>query len=383
MTSDIYNKQNSFIAIRHGMSNARDVNNRIKNLFETVDEKALPPEWVDVFCRLRDELIYKIDPGDGIRFEILKNVRDEFNRVPDSKLLRYLIYRYRYEIHPQRKILDDFPPCLQIEPASVCNYRCVFCYQTDKFFTQHDSGFMGTMSLDLFKAVIDQTQGRCEAVTLASRGEPLLCPDIETMLDYCQDKFLGLKMNTNAWYLDESKAHAILQSGMNTLVFSVDCTNEALYSKLRVGGRLDRVVDNISRFREIRTKHYPKHNIITRVSGVQFHEEQQDLDEMEAFWEDLVDQVAFVKYNPWENVYSQAVNDILIPCSDLWRRMFVWFDGTVNPCDVDYRSMLAFGTANDTPLSDIWLSNSYNDLRETHLSNLRSRISPCKRCLFV
>ena len=43
---------------------------------------------------------------------------------------------------------------------------------------------------------------------------------------------------------------------------------------------------------------------------------------------DLVDHEAFVDYNPWENSYEKAPNGLATPCSDLWRRMFVWWDAS-------------------------------------------------------
>ena len=104
---------------------------------------------------------------------------------------------------------------------------------------------MGTMSLGLFKSLIDEAAGNCEAISLASRGEPLICPDIEKMLAYAEGKFLALKLNTNAWFLDEAKCHAILQAGVNTVVFSAESASEPNYSRLRVGGKLERVVKNI------------------------------------------------------------------------------------------------------------------------------------------
>jgi sulfatase maturation enzyme AslB (radical SAM superfamily) len=80
----------------------------------------------------------------------------EIEKLTDDELPRFLFYRYRYEIFPQRFQLDDFPPCLQIEPTSICNYRCLFCYQIDEEFTSKSNGMMGSMSLDLFKRVIDE-----------------------------------------------------------------------------------------------------------------------------------------------------------------------------------------------------------------------------------
>ena len=108
--------------------------------------------------------------------------------------------------------------------------------------TKKSGGHMGMMSLETFKRIIDQAAGRCDAVTLASRGEPLICPKIDEMLKYASRKFLALKLNTNAWFLDEAKSHAILQADMNTVVFSADAASEPTYSQFRVGGTLDRVV---------------------------------------------------------------------------------------------------------------------------------------------
>ena len=101
---------------------------------------------------------------------------------------------------------------------------------------------------------------------------------------------------------------------------------------------------------------------------------------MTKLWGELVDQVAFVDYNPWENVYDSKENQIKKPCSDLWRRMFIWWDGKANPCDTDYKSKLSTGNFSDDTLSNIWLSKSYNELRKSHIQNNRKKIFPCKNC---
>ena len=40
------------------------------------------------------------------------------------------------------KIITDFPLYLLIEPTSICNLRCVMCFQTDKSFGA-EKKFMG------------------------------------------------------------------------------------------------------------------------------------------------------------------------------------------------------------------------------------------------
>ena len=123
----------------------------------------------------------------------------------------------------------------------------------------------------------------------------MLCPDIEEMLAYTRDKYLNLKMNTNASLLNESKCHAILKSGIKTLVFSADAAREPDYSKYRVNGSLKIVLKNIERFQNIKTKYYSNSELVTRVSGVKF-DDSQDIESMKSLWGQLVDQVTFVDY---------------------------------------------------------------------------------------
>jgi len=316
------------------------------------------------------------------RFHITVPIADELSRVDDHDVARYAFHRYRYDVFPAEHTLDAYPPYLQIEPASVCNFRCVFCYQTDTDFTAKSGGHMGTMALDLYKAIVDQCAGHVDFISLASRGEPLVSKDITQMLDYSRGKFLGLKMNTNASLLTEAKCHAILSGGLNTLVFSADAAQEPLYSQLRVGGKLATVLKNIEMFREIQARHYPESRLITRVSGVKFNDDQS-MDSMVNTWGPLVDQICFVEYNPWENVYVSPVSGVTAPCSDLWRRMFIWFDGTTNPCDTDYKSVLKMGRLGESDVSALWRSPAYEVLRQRHLAEQRGEQEPCRRCTVV
>ena len=379
-----YRKHNSFIAFRQQDAGAESaILQRIAACCARGDlTAALSAAHRDVLACAVSDLTAPGDGSDGAVFRLSPNVVHEIDTLPDAVLPRYLVHRYRYEIFPDHHIVDAYPPYLQIEPTSMCNYRCVFCYETDRTFTRKSNGHMGFMPLDTFRRAIDQAEGNIEFISLASRGEPLLCPDIELMLAYTRGKFLNLKMNTNASLLDEKKAHAILQSGIKTLVFSADAAEEPLYSQLRVNGRLDIVLANIERFRSIKEAQYPESNIVTRVSGVKFNA-IQNIDSMEKLWGSLVDQVAFVAYNPWENTYKRAPSEVAAPCTDLWRRMFVWWDGKINPCDVDYKSTLSVGNLATANLSEQWNSVAYTKLRQSHLTQARGSVEPCRRCTVI
>ncbi len=381
MKLNLYKKHNSFLSLSVKKKKEKnDVKENIINLINNSNLSQYSKKNKKILENIKDDLSTP-NFKDEYTFCLNDNVIDELVTYDQKDIIKYLIHRYRYEIFPKKKIVDEFPPYLQIEPSSICNYRCVFCFMTDKTLTNKKNGHMGQMKLELFKEVVDSAYGNIEFLSLASRGEPMACKDIDKMLEYTVGKFLNLKINTNASLLNEKKIHSILCGGVKTLVISADAADENTYKKLRVNGDLKKVLNNLELFNTIKEKYYPETNIITRVSGVKVSDDQ-NFDDMKSIWGGLVDQVAFVNYNPWENSYDKENNEIIEPCSDLWRRMFVWWDGKVNPCDVDYKSQLSTGEFNGD-LSSLWNSENYEKLRVTHLNNDRKNLKPCNACVVI
>lgn len=305
------------------------------------------------------------------------------SRLSISEFPRYCEYRYWYNL---KEGLEPraFPACLNIEVTSVCNYRCVMCYQIDKEFTKKSNGYMGSMNFELFKRIIDDAEGNVEAVTIASRGEPLLCKNLQQMLDYCGNKFLDLKLNTNASLLTAEKSRMLLGSGINTLVFSIDSADPQTYEKIRVNGSFDKVKANLETFEEIRRNEFPNKNLGVRLSGVKLNDSQTH-DKLVEIFGSSVDEVALVPYQPWERAYDNLTSyNQTQPCSEMYRNMYIWWDGKVNPCDFDYKSTLSVGAidvrGDENQIAAIWSNSKYQELRETHLARKRRSISICSAC---
>ncbi len=382
MKLNFYKKHNSFVNFSvKDKDKKQKITKKIISLIENGNLNNFSINHRKILNNVKSDLLNKKNITDNQIFDLKDNVIDELLTFEDKDILKYLVHRYRYEIYPIKKILDDYPPYLQIEPSSICNYRCVFCFMTDKSLTDKRNGHMGQMSLELFKKIIDAAENKVEFISLASRGEPMACKDISKMLEYTVGKFLNLKINTNASLLNEEKIHAILSGGVKTLVISADAADKESYKNLRVNGNLEKVLKNLELFNNIKEKNYSSSKIITRVSGVKVSDEQKFID-MEKVWGGLVDQVAFVNYNPWENSYDKETNNIKQPCSDLWRRMFIWWDGKVNPCDVDYKSKLSVSIFN-SDLKSLWNCKAYENLRSVHIDEKRNQLKPCNACVVV
>ena len=380
----IYSKQKSFVNLNlfFQEDKIKALKIKIKKIIYTKNKPNNIVKNQDEIINYLKKDLFENGNNNRPKFELSPNIVKEIFSLEDKDILRYLLHRYRYDIYPQIFMMDDYPPYLQIEPTSMCNYRCVFCFQTNKDFTKKSNGYMGHMTLDIFKRTVDQVEGNIEFISLASRGEPLSCTDIEKMLIYTKGKFLNLKINTNASLLNERKSHAILQNDVKTLVFSADAADSELYSALRVNGKLDKVVSNIKQFKKIREKNYPQSKIITRVSGVKVSK-SKILKIWRNFGEIWQIKLLSLIIVPGKMFMIVSKIQLVAPCSELWRRMYVWWDGKTNPCEVDYRSELSTGYITKKNISKLWKSVSYNKLRQDHVSKLRNTVSPCNRCSVV
>jgi len=303
---------------------------------------------------------------------------DWIARNGTSRTAEYLAQRYKFKTYPAMKKLEEFPLHLLVEPTSICNLRCKMCFQSDRSF--RTKKYWGMMDVELFKDLVDQAvESGCSFLTLASRGEPTLHRRFGEMLRYCKGKFLELKINTNATRLDDALSIEILEAGVDIVVFSVDSYFKEEYEGIRIGARFDEVLGNIKRFCELKRSRPEYGKTATRASGVYLGPWQSKA-KFADFWKDIVDTVTLTDAVPRWNTYKNEKMDFSMPCGLLWERMYVWHDGTCNPCDFDYKSALKVGDARSASLREIWLGEAYQRHREMFLEGKRSLMTPCNRC---
>jgi radical SAM protein with 4Fe4S-binding SPASM domain len=310
-----------------------------------------------------------------IEMFILKNQKDI------NKVIKYIIFRYKFHLAGSKKINFGYPPYLLIEPVSTCNLRCPFCFQTDKSFTKKP--FMGVIDFEFFKNIVDQADEMgTGAVTIASRGEPTMHKKYAQMLEYLNKKnnIFEIKTNTNGTYLNEEICHAIFKNNVTQVVVSSDHYIKEDYERLRLGSNFEKVVKNVDMLFNIRKEHYPDSLTEIRISGID-NERNLDRKKFKEFWIKRSDHVtasfALERWNTYEN---NVLPDIKDPCENLWDRMYVWFDGKVNPCDADYKSYLSYGSAKEYSLKELWNNKINSNIRNNHLNNKRNELNPCDRC---
>ncbi len=273
---------------------ANEVAKLINNETTTNKNSHIYKEIQKAFLDIKEEKLRFINKYDRDTDEFYITTQ-EINWLLKNKKkdwLKYLIYRYNFKILPLKKIVTDFPQYVLIEPVSLCNLRCIMCFQVDKSFSSNKA-INGFMDISLFKDVVEQVkENSCNAITLASRGEPTLHKEFDKISKIIEDsKILDCKLNTNATVMNEKKINEILSANFSEVVFSVDAGTKETYESIRVKGKWERVLKNIELFNQIRSNKYPKVQTVTRIAGVKVNN-RQDINQMTNFWEKLVDEVS-------------------------------------------------------------------------------------------
>ena len=340
-------------------------------------KKLLSKEDESVF----DELVKSLERTEALPFNWTPQEQFFITHNSADQIVPYLIFRFKFRMFPKRQFVSDFPIHLLIEPSSACDLRCVMCFQSDKSFTRKP--YIGMMDFGMFKDIIDQAaEGGTRALSLLSRGEPLLNKQFAKMLRYVSEKktFFDVKLNTNATHLDEAMCHEILSSDLNVIVISIDSHQKELYEKIRVRGNFENVLGNIKRLCDIRDCEYPNSKLEIRAAGVKFRDDQDEAGFYD-FWSKIVDTVVFVRAQERWNTYQNKTHpEHTSPCELLWNRLYVWFDGKYSFCDEDYKGVLSPGNFLETPIHDVWHGEAMTQLRESHIANNRASHFPCDRC---
>lgn len=102
---------------------------------------------------------------------------------------------------------------IYIEITNVCNLHCDFCPQT-----RRKPEFM---KIEMFNKMLDQIQAHTEYIYLHVKGEPLLHPEIDKLLDLCYEKGFKVNLTTNGTLITKVKDQLLLKPALRQINFSL------------------------------------------------------------------------------------------------------------------------------------------------------------------
>ena len=135
------------------------------------------------------------------------------------------------------------PERIQLEAVFGCNASCIMCPVNIPSKREK-----GVMSQELFQKIIDEMapfKDRIDKLDLWGLGEPLLDRNLYQKIKYAKSKgFRNLAIATNADLLKEEYQQLVLESGLDTVIFSIDGSTKATHENIRVNTHFDNVIDN-------------------------------------------------------------------------------------------------------------------------------------------
>ena len=166
------------------------------------------------------------------------------DKLPSIIRKWYYIHRY-------------IPKRVRLEASTICQLKCTGCgFQNNN----HRGLGGGFLTFENFKRFVDDNPF-VRQIELSNYGEIFLNPDLVKIMYYAKEKkiLLYCTNGTNFNTVSEEQLKALVETKFRKIPFSIDEASQETYSKYRVGGDLDKVMNNVRRLIEIKKEKNAKY----------------------------------------------------------------------------------------------------------------------------
>ena len=134
--------------------------------------------------------------------------------------------------------------------TSACNLRCAMCLVS---YRPPVNKVDGAMPLPLFQRLVEDLPD-LRQLTLQGLGEPLLAPDLLTMIRMAKARGVRVGFNSNATLLHARRAAELVDSGVDWLHVSLDGADASTFEQIRDRASFSTVVENLTRLVEAKRR---------------------------------------------------------------------------------------------------------------------------------
>lgn len=276
--------------------------------------------------------------------------------------------------------------------------------------------------METFCRAIDAFRYHAVFAHLYIRGEPLMNSRLQEMIAYANKARLITSVSTNLNLLNEETAEHLIDSGLKSLVVSLDGATEGTYRTYRVGGDFSKVLKNIrilKRKKREKASTFPKITIQFLVFKFNVHEVPKIRELAASLGVHLSIQQGCMGgpgYEPFTGEHSyESVQQWIVPlevflatlarhedrpsllfdfyrdnkalcdekCLFLWKTAMINWDGSVSPCCFVYHKDLDFGNINEEPFQEIWNNPKFQRARSLFQDSTKASDGPeviCNAC---
>ncbi len=297
------------------------------------------------------------------------------------------------DMQAEKTQLAGKPVHLKLELTNYCNLSCPMCPH------QQMQRPVGYMSPALFRRIIDQAVPELEFAYVHHLGESLFHGRIGELIAYGTGAGVAMGLSTNATFLDQRKAAALLDSGLRFLVISLDANSAESYDKMRAGGDFSTTVRNIEHFLAAASVHCPSLHVVVQMI-ISAHNQHEVL----AFaqrWprqvvlkeaRDWAGQVSLSSLRPQSRALGQVLplsrppsseapaQQLIAPCRLPFSELTVLWDGKVVPCANVFEHTGVLGDLSRQSLDEVWNGAPMQALRRAQLRMQVEAVPVCRSC---
>ena len=142
------------------------------------------------------------------------------------------------------------PLFVSVEPANVCQLKCPECPVGNKTLAISRSllaynekpiaNSQKLMSKQVWERVLAECRDTAWVMQFYFQGEPLLNKDLPQMIRKAHEAGLYTIVSTNAQAMTQEMAQALVESGLDRIIISMDGLTDESYNAYRVGGSLEK-----------------------------------------------------------------------------------------------------------------------------------------------
>jgi MoaA/NifB/PqqE/SkfB family radical SAM enzyme len=177
---------------------------------------------------------------------------DQYRRLKENDAFGILLHpavlwnyrRYSHERRNRPIVMTSVPPGLEIELTNRCNLACVQCLRSKGLRPYA----LGDITFENYTRILDQFP-HVVNLNLNGFGEPLLHPEFVRIVSHTRAvrPWCKIGIYDNGMLLDDEKVEGLIESGLTEINVSIDAALPDTYRRVRRGGKLPILHDNLRR----------------------------------------------------------------------------------------------------------------------------------------
>lgn len=275
---------------------------------------------------------------------------------------------------------------IYVEITNVCNLSCFFCPATEREATFMDP--------EDFKTLAEKISPYTDYIYLHVKGEPLLHPDLGTILDISHRQGLKVNITTNGTLIKKTENVLLEKPAIRQINFSLHCVNGNKKEKIHPE-YLDDILSFIEKAKE-KTDIIFSLRLWNLEKGKMFQSKNDELLQRIELAFSLPYRIKDMKIpgrgiKIEENIYLNQDVEFQWPdlkneeiggegfCYGLRTQLGILADGTVIPCCLDGEGVISLGNVFQENLSEILNKPKTLNIIEG-FSNRYAEEELCKKC---